>query len=391
MRYVKPYYFEQFKCAAHKCPDTCCAGWQIMIDEDTLEAYMQEKGSFAGRLAKGIDWTEGSFRQQDGRCAMLNEDNLCDLVISMGEDCLCETCHRYPRHVEEFEGLREWSLSLSCPVAAHMILEAEEPLGFLAEEDDLQDPLEEEFEDFDLLLFTQLEDARKVLFRMATDRSKTMEERLWLLLEMARQMQNCVDEDRLFDMDELIASYEGKVGCVASCGGNCDIQEHGDGFPDSSRFRELRKQFAVFERLERLREEWSHVITQAQDTLYREEDVYLNIRRRFRKEYVDTAKQKEQWEKFQENLIVFFLYTYFCGAVYDDWIYTKAALAVFSLLFIEDFIMCRWYLSGCKISLQECVELAYRYAREVEHSDENLNFLEEWLQENPLLLKGTEH
>ena len=29
------------------------------------------------------------------------------------------------------------------------------------------------------------------------------------------------------------------------------------------------------------------------------------------------------------------------------------------------------------IDMQECVELAYRYAREVEHSDENLNVLEE--------------
>ena len=33
------------------------------------------------------------------------------------------------------------------------------------------------------------------------------------------------------------------------------------------------------------------------------------------------------------------------------------------------------------IDMQECVELAYRYAREVEHSDVNLGILMEWLDE----------
>ena len=59
---------------------------------------------------------------------MLNDRNLCDLVIEKGEDWLCETCSRYPRHVEEFEGLREWSLSLSCPVAAEIMLKRTAPV-----------------------------------------------------------------------------------------------------------------------------------------------------------------------------------------------------------------------------------------------------------------------
>lgn len=34
-----PHYYRKFKCTADKCPDTCCAGWQIVIDEETLEKY----------------------------------------------------------------------------------------------------------------------------------------------------------------------------------------------------------------------------------------------------------------------------------------------------------------------------------------------------------------
>ena len=88
-----------------------------------------------------------------------------------------------------------------------------------------------------------------------------------------------------------------------------------------------------------------------------------------------------QWENYQEQLLIFFLYTYFCGAVYDDCIFSKAALAVFSVAFLQEFVMCSWFLADKYIDKQECVRLAYRYAREVEHSDENLNLLEEWLLE----------
>ena len=47
MRYLKPHFYDQFVCTAGDCPDTCCAGWQIVIDEDSLERYGNEKSEFA--------------------------------------------------------------------------------------------------------------------------------------------------------------------------------------------------------------------------------------------------------------------------------------------------------------------------------------------------------
>ena len=32
MRYLKPHFYDQFVCTAGDCPDTCCAGWQIVIE-----------------------------------------------------------------------------------------------------------------------------------------------------------------------------------------------------------------------------------------------------------------------------------------------------------------------------------------------------------------------
>ena len=149
MRYLKPHYYDKFVCTAGDCPDSCCAGWQIVIDEASLERYGNEKSEFGTRLRNSIDWDEECFYQNNRRCAFLNEENLCDLYKALGPDSLCDTCRMYPRHTEEYEGLRELSLSLSCPEAARIILSCKEPVRFLEEEDDLED----DFEEFDYDVF----------------------------------------------------------------------------------------------------------------------------------------------------------------------------------------------------------------------------------------------
>ena len=88
-----------------------------MIDDQTLKKYQHFKGPFRNRLHNDIDWKEHVFRQYNRRCAFLNEENLCDIYTEAGPEMFCRTCRNYPRHIEEFEGLREISLSLSCPEA----------------------------------------------------------------------------------------------------------------------------------------------------------------------------------------------------------------------------------------------------------------------------------
>ena len=68
--------------------------------------------------------------------------------------------------------------------------------------------------------------------------------------------------------------------------------------------------------------------------------------------------------------------------MYDDAVYSKMALAVFSTEWIQEFVMLVWLKKGKKLEFQDVVETAYRYAREVEHSDMNLEVLERWLEEH---------
>ena len=44
MLYTVPHYYRKFQCTASACTDTCCAGWQIMIDDKSLRKYKKIPG-----------------------------------------------------------------------------------------------------------------------------------------------------------------------------------------------------------------------------------------------------------------------------------------------------------------------------------------------------------
>ena len=185
MLYTYPHYYKKFQCIASECEDTCCAGWAITIDPKSLEKYRHARGPMKARLRESVDWKQKCFKQREHRCAFLNEENLCDLYKALGPDSLCDTCRMYPRHTEEYEGLRELSLSLSCPEAARIILSCKEPVRFLEEEDDLED----DFEEFDFMMFSQLEDTRDVLFSILQDRSLPLTLRMSASEQLTEQYQ----------------------------------------------------------------------------------------------------------------------------------------------------------------------------------------------------------
>ena len=39
MKIVTPAYYKDFKCIAGACTDTCCAGWDVDVDEASYKHY----------------------------------------------------------------------------------------------------------------------------------------------------------------------------------------------------------------------------------------------------------------------------------------------------------------------------------------------------------------
>ncbi len=176
-----------------------------MIDDRSLKKYRHFKGAFRNRLHNDIDWKEQAFRQYDHRCAFLNEENLCDIYSETGPDMLCDTCRKYPRHIEEFEGLREYSLSLSCPEAARIFLSRKEKTTFVTIEKETPD---ETYDDFDYLLFTALMDTRDYLISIVQDRSLPMELRRRKLLACAHDFQLALDKNELYQWEDIRARHQ---------------------------------------------------------------------------------------------------------------------------------------------------------------------------------------
>lgn len=367
MRYTVPHYYCKFKCTAADCPDTCCAGWKIVIDKKTLKKYKNMEGPFGNRIRNSIDWEEGTFLQYDMRCAFLNEENLCDIYTEAGKKMFCKTCRLYPRHIEEFQGEREISLSLSCIEAGKLILGCKEPVKFVSLEKDV---LEREDETFDFLLYGKLSDTREAVFRILQNREMPINLRVSMVLALVHDMEIKVGKQQLFQVDDVLERYMDmsapekfgkKLEQYISCG--------------QERKFLIQEMCGVFEQFEVLNRSWPLYVKGLQKTLLEQSaEEYEKNRKRFLKEILG----KQVWT---EQLMIYFVFTYFCGAVYDGEIYTKMQLAVVSTLLIEELAMAVWKQNGFQLSFMEFVDIAHKYSRELEHSDINLNCLEEIVKE----------
>lgn len=361
MQYTVPHYYNKFHCTADQCEDTCCAGWQIMIDEHSLKKYRKVKGAFGNRLFNSIDWKEGSFLQYDGRCAFLDENNLCDICSELGPDMFCKTCRNYPRHIEEFPNVREISLSLSCMEAGKLILGCTSPVRFLTKETERE---EAEDETFDYFLYDKLLSVRESAIRILQNREEKIELRIAMALGLAHDAECKIRKGNLFEVDEVCARYE-KEGSpqrflkkLKSC-----QEENG------KRFQIMQELWSIFDELEILRKQWPDYIKDLEGILYHSEEEYLEMRTEFRENVL-------QKHSCSEQLMVYFVFTYFCGGVYDGRGYSKMLMAVVSTLLIEELAMAVYWKKEKQFTFMDMVEVAHHYSREVEHSDENLETLE---------------
>ncbi len=127
MTEVFPSYYQKFKCIAGMCKHSCCIGWEINIDEDTMDLYNSLHGEFAERLRASIEGEEPHFILGEGeRCPFFNQSGLCDIICELGEEAICDICYQHPRFSNFYEDFTETGLGLACEEAARIILAEEE-------------------------------------------------------------------------------------------------------------------------------------------------------------------------------------------------------------------------------------------------------------------------
>ncbi len=373
MLYTIPDYYKEFQCTADKCEDTCCAGWQIVIDDKSLKKYKKIRGDYRETVRRSINFLTKTFRQdKEKRCAFLNDANLCELYIHQGKDSLCKTCRQYPRHIEEFEGVREITLSISCPEVAKIVMERKEPVTFLSYER----KGEEEYEDFDPFLFSILEDARTEMINILQNREMPIQTRVILVLGMAHDMQGRINRQEMFDCMNVIDKYCGEKAIDYVTKFLESAKER------NTRYSVSREWFDRLFELELLRQDWDVSLLEAETILYGEG------RKTYEKhlaEFQNWAKEYGDLDIHLEQLVVYFLFTYMPGAVYDGRVYEKVQMAVYLVWMIYELWMARWIKNDKTLETDEMTDLVYRFSREVEHSDVNRNRVEKMMRKLRML------
>lgn len=134
---VRPDFYDDFHCLASDCRHSCCVGWEIDVDEETLAYYRGLGGALGAELRERIDpEPTPHFRlAEDERCPFLNADGLCRLILALGEDGLCDICALHPRFFNDYPGRTEMGLGLCCEEAARLLTDGEGPLRLIAESD----------------------------------------------------------------------------------------------------------------------------------------------------------------------------------------------------------------------------------------------------------------
>lgn len=120
-----PSYVPKFHCLAGDCPHTCCAWWQVPVDETTHRRLKTLPGPLGERARRALT-TDGEgepcLALTGGYCPLLTEEGLCALQIQDGEGALPAICRQHPRFSYDYGPVREEGLCASCPEANRLIL-----------------------------------------------------------------------------------------------------------------------------------------------------------------------------------------------------------------------------------------------------------------------------
>lgn len=149
MKLYAPSYYKNFKCAADKCSHSCCVGWEIPVDRETLRVCHSLPKCQRDKIFRHISESDdGAFisRDGEGRCPFLMPDGLCSIILELGDRYISEICREHPRfYIRHGDGVAV-GVGASCPVAAELILGTEKEEGLVCIGDADKDLPPEEYD-----------------------------------------------------------------------------------------------------------------------------------------------------------------------------------------------------------------------------------------------------
>lgn len=352
----EPSYIKEFRCTASACRDTCCAGWEIVLDEEARKRYSRVNGAFGRRLDQAIQTEDGEAYfalTKENRCPFLNQEGLCDIFLQLGEDALCDICTEHPRFYNWVGDYTEKGLGLCCEEAERLLFAHAEPLDFVFTEGE---PGEEISEDLKALL-----EIRQEAFAILQDRTRPFRERIAEFKIFMQQVQRLLDgakdsesfEEGLSEEepDEIQKTDPAGAGGVLPDEAGTAVQ-----FPAAKKIRAV---LDVYHTLDFLDPAWKALLEQAgkdAEQIAEKGAALLSI---------DPDREYE-WE----HIAVYLLFRYSVEAVYDGDIRTRAGLVCHCLELLA-VLAAEMELSG-GYTTEKRDHLLRMFSREIEYCPENM-------------------
>ena len=367
MKIRVPSYLKDFKCIASECEDTCCAGWDVVIDEETYKGYQTIDSEFGEVLRSKIvkdDDGDDVFILKDNNCPFLNKSNLCDIYKELGEQSLCYTCRQYPRYMEEFFDLREMGISLSCPEAARIILGNCKVTAFELSEDnqvgDSDDGMDKNaLEDFFL--------CRDIIINIIEMTHIPLETKAAIVLRFAHEIQDKIDFNELDEIKYIREKYT-KSSFIEELINDLD-QYRGN---EAIKYHHVYEYFKTYKDLEHINSNDPLGLNKALRYFGQNEEdraFYIDKHKAFNHYY------KDNMYKFK-NILVYFIFRYFMKSIFDYDISSKIKLAIMSTIMIKELAVVRWIENG-QFTEADMVDISHMYSKDIEHLEENIDILQE--------------
>jgi len=364
---------------------------------------MSQKGEFGKRIRFCTRVKDKQFILNGTRCPFHNDDDLCDIYIEMGEEALCETCTNFPRHIEEFDDLKEVSLTMSCPEASRIMLAKKDKMTFTCKEGRDSDYGLKEIKavsrfafwkrghvnKLDMPLFDKLYKARELIYEILQDRTKQIPIRAIYVLSFANELQECIDmagqgnavnAEFYANVNDIIEKYRNEairseidhINYNNSVNDNLTEDAQSDDHSDNF----MSQIFNMYDGLENIKPEWKDILSLGEQHLKSKSS---------RQDVIEFLEYYKDSEYEFEHILVYYIFNYFLGASYDHDILTKVKFAVLSYLVIMYLDVARWISQDKRFSYEDQVIVAHAYSKEVEHSYNNYESLQLVLSAHPIL------
>ncbi|MCR5147244.1 MAG: flagellin lysine-N-methylase [Clostridia bacterium] len=335
MKLRMPEYYRNFKCIADKCKDSCCsAGWEIDIDDETMNKYESVEGTFGAKLKRSICCTDGTYHfilDRDNNCPFLKE-GLCEIYTKLGEKSLCKICAKHPRYYTWFNGFKEGGIGLCCEEAARIIISNSKRFSTF----DVDVP-DEDSEKYDKKLFKYLQRARKKIITHLEDDSVSLNNRIRNVIWYGNIIQQNMDFDLLDDDDIVDVSW-------------CD---------ENSEF-DVNNIFEYMYTLEANDKKW------------------IPFLKKYAKKYNDNFLRLDEYnstfpdvDNYLKNIAIYFIWRYFIKGCFDGDVLSKVKLMGLSIFIIKSLLFSDW-IQYSSINMDSCIRIAKKYSEEIEYCEDNL-------------------